>query len=94
MGLARKSFNYVHNHPLLGPSEGYPYTRDLVELDRRWPLSHADHNFESVTTPLVLDVWKQMLHEQSDRVYCDYLLKGITSGFRIGFDYVDHECTI
>lgn len=40
-----------------------------------------------ITSPLKLKRWEDVLVDLPDRQLKDYLLRGITEGFRIGFDY-------
>ena len=75
----------------------YPYTRNLFEFDRRRPVSRAcpslSSDFGGITTPFVVQVWEKMLSDHPDWVYCEYLLNGMSEGFRIGFDYSKCVCT-
>ena len=69
----------------------YPYTEDLLELERRHPPTKSSTMwFEGVSTPLVVDQWAKFLLNHPDTDYRDYLLKGLKSGFHIGFDYANH----
>ena len=45
-----------------------------------------------VHTPLRWDRWRSALAPHPDRDFADFLLDGIVSGFRIGFDYQRHTC--
>ena len=73
---------------------GYPYTRDLVELQRtqkgavRIPVGAG-----SVLSPLRTQEWEEWLRPHPDRVYVQYLLQGLREGFRIGFKYGECTCS-
>ncbi len=45
-----------------------------------------------VNTPLVASQWEEALRLHPDAEFVKYLLRGITQGFRIGFDYRRCEC--
>jgi len=38
-----------------------------------------------VTTPLQLGMWRDELKFHPDQLFANYILRGIESGFRIGF---------
>ena len=40
-----------------------------------------------VSTPLVLEAWRQALSSHPDQAFARYICEGLRSGFRIGFDY-------
>ena len=73
----------------------YTYTADLLAL-----ASHTNpapptlpHQLAVITTPLNHDAWELWLNYHPDTAYANYILDGITNGFRIGFSYIDHTCT-
>ena len=76
--------------------QNYPYTSDLLEFDHRYPLSRASASVSSdlggITSPFVLPEWEKLLSGHPDRMYCEYLLKGMREGFRIGFAYSKCVC--
>ena len=45
-----------------------------------------------INTPLVVREWQSQLSHHPDREYVQYIIDGISSGFRIGFDYTHHTC--
>ena len=53
------------------------------------PLS--DHA-SSVSTPLRLSAWTQVLVSHPDQDFAKYILEGIQHGFRIGFNYQLYQC--
>lgn len=72
----------------------YPYTKHLKILDGRRPQTAAKipDELKLVRTPLVQQEWERCLASHPDRAYCDYLLKGMKEGFRVGFQYDSHTC--
>lgn len=45
-----------------------------------------------VHTPLDIAEWRSQLCWHPDREFCQYLIDGLTDGFRIGFNYTSHRC--
>ena len=43
-------------------------------------------SFLSVISPLILNSWSKELSCHPDKVYAQYILKGISQGFRIGYN--------
>ena len=73
----------------------YVYMEDLWTLVNRIPLSSTTsppRDWYTINTPLKIDEWRQQLREHPDPDFVDYILQGITEGFRIGFNYRDHTC--
>ena len=60
----------------------------------RAPVSLQDvpAQLRSVRTPLEVSVWEQELEPHCDRTFANYLVSGLKSGFRIGFDYSAFNC--
>ena len=48
---------------------------------------------QKVTTTLVYERWSEQLKLHPDAEFSSYVLKGISQGFRIGFDYTTASCT-
>ena len=77
-------------------NQAYPYTHDLLALARRSlssqppPLPPIEH-FSSITTPLLQQAWAEALRNHPDPRLRDYLISGIQTGFRLGFD---HACPL
>lgn len=72
----------------------YVYYEDLRALNRhslssQQPLPSA---LCKIHTLLVTNQWTAQLHQHPDQDYCQYLISGITNGFRIGFDYCTTTC--
>ena len=71
----------------------YYYLNQLMALDACRPLCE-DSNLNSslsVTCPLILNNWSRELSSfHPDKVYAQYLLKGISQGFRIGYNRHHH----
>ena len=42
--------------------------------------------------PLKFNAWKEALVDHPDKTYAGYILRGISEGFCIGFDYGCHSC--
>ena len=71
------------------PEQSYAYISQLLALDNCRPL-HARHlppYLLQVTTPLLLGTWRNELKLHPDQQFADFILRGIESGFRIGFRY-------
>ena len=45
-----------------------------------------------IVTPLHPDIWAEHLQEHPDPHFADYIISGIQSGFRIGFNHPMHHC--
>ena len=78
----------IHVGPL------YAYSADLLMLDtfsnpQTPPLPEI---LTKITTPLKADVWKLWLSYHPDSAFSEYIIQGLTNGFRIGFDHVNHAC--
>ena len=64
----------------------YKYMDDLLKLDSCRPVKTfiLPERCCKVTAPLRAAVWQQQLHNHPDQ---EYILKGIRTGFRLGFQY-------
>ncbi len=40
-----------------------------------------------VTTPMRVEEWEEALRTHPDRTYVSYLMRGLSQGFHIGFEY-------
>ena len=72
-------------------NEGHnEYTTDLVALESR--VSPAQSTvpplLSTVLTPVKIPIWEVRLAGHPDRKFADYVINGLRSGFRIGYDYV------
>ena len=72
----------------------YVYMEDLRTLSSRTPLSPTTSlkDWYTINTPLRINEWRLQLKEHPDPDFVAYILRGITEGFRIGFNYQDHTC--
>ena len=73
----------------------YAYTGDLLQLSRqtrpaRTPLPSQ---FREVVTPLRVEAWAEALSSHPDQALVEYLVNGIRSGFRIGYDGMKPHAT-
>ena len=78
----------VTEHNKTAKYEGYIYTKDLLALEAKRPTVPPPLPIlgKSVTSPLILHNWSAALEEHPDRAFVEYILKGLTHGFHIGFD--------
>ena len=69
------------------PSAGgqYRYTQDLLALEAI-PSQPLSHGF-SVAGVLPTGKWNPYLSYHPDQVFANYLWRGLTQGFKIGFDH-------
>ena len=68
----------------------YPYTADLTLINAyQSPYTTHPHiaDMHTITTPLRVPAWAAALANHPDQAYKNYVLNGISSGFRIGFNY-------
>ena len=67
----------------------YPYMRDLIGLQSFKPISPPRPRAEvlnRISTPLKQQAWQQQLASHPDKTFADYIINGISEGFRIGFN--------
>ena len=72
----------------------YYYLNQLMALDACRPLCE-DSNLNSslsVTSPLISNNWLRELSCHPDKAYTQYILRGISKGFRIGYNRHHHLC--
>ncbi len=76
------------NYPVLVVLAGYRFTGQLLELERvsEGPDSRVLPGAEEVVTPLKWKKWKEELSEHPDKVWVEFLVRGIREGFRLGCD--------
>ena len=76
------------NYPVLVVLAGYRFTGQLLELERvsEGPDSRVLSGAEEVVTPLKWKKWKEELSEHPDKVWVEFLVRGIREGFRLGCD--------
>ena len=70
----------------------YPYTEHLLKLESCQPTipRQLPALGRHITTPLVVDNWRQMLEDYPDRRLVQYILEGLSNGFHIGFNPQQH----
>ena len=69
------------------PQGVYPYIRDLLALDACRPPRPVEADcLRRVATPLHVPAWASALDEHPDANFRQYIVNGLTYGFRIGFD--------
>ena len=66
-----------------------PYTAELLQLERCTPAVARPvcPQLAVIRTPLKVKAWEQALVQHPDREFVGYILRGISGGFRIGFNY-------
>lgn len=67
----------------------YPYLNQLISISQRAPLipPNLPTDIETITSPLNVAEWQEHLKNHPDVVFKAFILAGISSGFRLGFDY-------
>ena len=63
--------------------------RDLIGLQSFKPISPPRPRAEvlnRISTPLKQQAWQQQLASHPDKTFADYIINGISEGFRIGFN--------
>ena len=95
--------NYITDHDLhtnqiniltpLNSSYTYPYTPDLLRLDKCTGSAPEclPASALRITTPLAANQWEILLKDHPDKDFVHYILRGIRQGFRIGFNR-EHKC--
>ena len=85
------SLSRTHTPLLLGQNQQsrYEYTQQLQTLASRIPLSpcHLPSELCDVVTPLRADIWSTELTSNPDQLFCQYIIRGLREGFRVGFNY-------
>ena len=56
-------------------------------------LAEIPRELQRVKTLLQVWEWERSLVAHPDKEFCNYLLRGITEGFRVGFHYTSCLCT-
>ena len=69
--------------------DAYPYTKQLLALEACRPLVRVElpPEMQHISTPLKINAWERGLRNHPDKQFTEYLIQGITQGFRIGFNY-------
>ena len=85
------SYSLFSSHSPL-PADCYAYTLDLLQLETMRPHQAVQNpHLQGIHSPLRVDEWSKLLQEHPDQHYVAFLVRGMTFGFRIGFDRV--SCT-
>ena len=71
-----------------------PYTADLLQLERCAPVvaQPVCPQLAVIRTQLKVKACDQALVQHSDQEFVGYILRGISGGFRIGFNYQRCSC--
>ena len=71
----------------------YRYTKDLLALQacRKAEREKLPPALEGRVSPLNAEEWRKALTTIPDREFAEYLIGGIGEGFKIGFQYSDHQ---
>ena len=74
--------------PLNNSADSYLYTEDLLHLNEvsKGTTCQVPSQLQGINTPLNAEAWQRCLGNHPDLAYVDYILTGIRSGFRVGFD--------
>lgn len=76
---------------LMGIREGrYRYTSDLLALDSMKPIGHPP-SWLRHCTPIRLPVFAWELRLHPDQLFCEYIIRGLRDGFRIGYCRIGHS---
>ena len=65
----------------------YLHTQHLLQLDSFTAPWEPSNRISRVESPLVINRWASWLQKHPDQQLAKYVLKGISGGFRIGFNY-------
>ena len=79
--------------PFVGGS--YAYLEQLTVLEDCRPMVKSwtlPEKWCRIVTPLKSEEWEWELRDLPDRRCADYLVRGISEGFRLGYEYSNHEC--
>ena len=100
MQLEQCDHIFIHNLSDLGYPEfqlapaqkltqsSYPYTQQLLALEACRPAipRQLPALTDAVTSPLLLDNWRQALWNHPDKLLVRYILEGLAGGFQIGMN--------
>ena len=79
--------------PFVGGS--YAYLEQLLMLEECRPVVETrmlPEKWCRIETPLKSEEWEWELRDLPDRQCAEYLVKGISEGFRLGYKYSNHRC--
>ena len=72
----------------------YPYTEQVRALQACIPSQSVEIPAvaKQISSPLKVDHWREALSKYPDAQFTEYIVKGISEGFRIGFQYDSVQC--
>ena len=75
------------------PERGYNYTGDLLALESCTSVTPCSLPAvaRQITTPLKRERWRERLRHHPDQLFAQYLINGISNGFRLGYCR-EHRC--
>ena len=76
------------SHSLCNVKQGkYVYMEDLqgLESTQSSPPAAPPRTLQHIVSPLRVEVWEEYLSKHPDPTFAQYLLQGLSQGFRIGF---------
>ena len=82
---------YTDGMLLAGKCAYMDHLRALSSQSPPFP-SHLPLSLCAINTPLVVDEWRLQLRDHPDAEFVEYLLRGMTEGFHIGFNYQEYSC--
>ena len=73
----------------------YKYMNEIQAMDQCRPgiPSILPDKFVRVSTSLRAEEWEVRLRSLPDRRCAEFLIRGISEGFRLGFQHHDHQCS-
>lgn len=77
-----------YSEPWRDPRGKYRYMEELKRLDNAHGASVpvVDPRLSPIITPLNLGAWSKCLEYHPDKAFVQYILTGVTQGFRVGFN--------
>ena len=67
----------------------YPYTQQLLSLGKNYP-QHTKilpEELYQINSPVRLSVWQEELARHPDQAFAQYIIQGLSQGFRIGYQH-------
>ena len=83
-----------HFQPMYMCNKRYQYTHELLQFDSCRPTAKVELPpiATAITTPLRVDRWQLALRGHPDQQFAEYIVRGISTGFRVGFNYKQATC--
>lgn len=91
INIADYAYYFPYLYPPILPTHNvlidmYQYTEDLLQLNAVGKTGcQLPSLMHDINTPLHVEAWQRCLEKHPDLNFVDYILSGITNGFRIGF---------